>query len=191
MAKFPSEVITVSRDSLERARGCMVAAGMFFQPGAEDISQAIELGLRTEEDPDDIYKICIERVTADKSVLAMASLIIFFLVRDNLPMKKACMAAWKTADKFKDPIIKSLADALIAADTPKRRGQLVAGFLKSQDLRDKLGLSIYLNLMEMEDTFHAHIGEIKKQPEIETRIMASAFAGAIYGLKEVSAESKD
>ena len=79
----------MSRDSLERARGCMVAAGMFFQPGAEDISQAIELGLRTEEDPDDIYKICIKRVTADKSVLAMASLIIFFLVRDSLPMKKA------------------------------------------------------------------------------------------------------
>jgi hypothetical protein len=67
----------------------------------------------------------------------------------------------------------------------------VAGFLNSQDLRDKLGLSIYLNLMEMEDTFHAHIGEIKKQPEIETRIMASAFAGAIYGLKEVSAETKN
>jgi hypothetical protein len=106
-------------------------------------------------------------------------------------MKKACMAAWKTADKFKDPIIKSLADALIAADTPKRRGQLVANFLKSSDLRDKLGLSIYLNVMEMEDTFHAHIAEIRKQPDIETRIMASAFAGAIYGLKEVSAEKNN
>ena len=166
----------------------MVAAGMFFQPGAEDISQAIELGLRTEEEPEDIYKICVERVTADKSVLAMASLIIFFLVRDNMTMKKACLSAWKTADKFKDPIIKSLADALIAADTPKRRGQLVANFLKSDNLRDKLGLSIYLNVMEMEDTFHAHMNEIKKQSNLETRIMASAFAGAIYGLKEVSAE---
>ncbi len=188
MTKSPYEVITVSRDSLERARGCMVAAGMFFQPGAEDISQAIELGLRTEEEPEDIYKICVERVTADKSVLAMASLIIFFLVRDNMTMKKACLSAWKTADKFKDPIIKSLADALIAADTPKRRGQLVANFLKSDNLRDKLGLSIYLNVMEMEDTFHAHMNEIKKQSNLETRIMASAFAGAIYGLKEVSAE---
>lgn len=181
----------MSRESLERARGCMTAAGLFFQPGAEDISQAIELGLRTDDEPEEIYKICVERVTADKSVLAMASLIIFFLVRDKLPMKKACMAAWKTADKFKDPIIKSLADALIAADTPKRRGQLVANFLKSNNLRDKLGLSIYLNVMEMEDTFHAHINEIRKQPEIETRIMASAFAGAIYGLKEVAAEKKE
>ena len=188
MTKSPYEVITVSRDSLERARGCMVAAGMFFQPGAEDISQAIELGLRTEEEPEDIYKICVERVTADKSVLAMASLIIFFLVRDNMTMKKACLSAWKTADKFKDPIIKSLADALIAADTPKRRGQLVANFLKSDNLRDKLGLSIYLNVMEMEDTFHAHMNEIKKQSNLETRIMASAFAGAVYGLKEVSAD---
>ena len=178
-------------NALERARGCMTAAGMFFQPGAEDISQAIELGLRTEEEPEEIYKICVERVTADKSVLAMASLIIFFLVRANLPMKKACMAAWKTADKFKDSIIKSLADALIAADTPKRRGQLVANFLESKDLRDKLGLSIYLNVMEMEDTFHAHLIQIEKLPEIETRIMASAFSGAIYGLKEVSAEIKE
>ena len=191
MAKCFLEVITVETSALERARGCMTAAGMFFQPGAEDISQAIELGLRTEEEPEEIYKICVERVTADKSVLAMASLIIFFLVRDNLPMKKACMAAWKTADKFKDSIIKSLADALIAADTPKRRGQLVANFLESKDLRDKLGLSIYLNVMEMEDTFHAHLIQIEKLPEIETRIMASAFSGAIYGLKEVSAEIKE
>ena len=191
MAKCFLEVITVETNALERARGCMTAAGMFFQPGAEDISQAIELGLRTEEEPEEIYKICVERVTADKSVLAMASLIIFFLVRDNLPMKKACMAAWKTADKFKDPIIKSLANALIAADTPKRRGQLVANFLESKDLRDKLGLSIYLNVMEMEDTFHAHLTQIEKLPEIETRIMASAFSGAIYGLKEVSAEIKE
>lgn len=181
----------MDRNALERARGCMTAAGMFFQPGAEDISQAIELGLRTDEEPDEIYKICTERVTADKSVLAMTSLIIFYLVRDGLHMKKACIAAWKTADKFKDPIIKSLADALIAADTPKRRGQLVANFLKSSDLRDKLGLSIYLNVMPMEDTFHAHMKEIKKQPDIETRIMASAFAGAVYGLKEVSAEQKE
>ena len=191
MAKCFLEVITVETSALERARGCMTAAGMFFQPGAEDISQAIELGLRTEEEPEEVYKICVERVTADKSVLAMASLIIFFLVRDNLPMKKACMAAWKTADKFKDSIIKSLADALIAADTPKRRGQLVANFLESKDLRDKLGLSIYLNVMEMEDTFHAHLIQIEKLPEIETRIMASAFSGAIYGLKEVSAEIKE
>ena len=191
MAKCFLEVITVETNALERARGCMTAAGMFFQPGAEDISQAIELGLRTEDKPEEIYKICVERVTADKSVLAMASLIIFFLVRDNLPMKKACMAAWKTADKFKDSIIKSLADALIAADTPKRRGQLVANFLESKDLRDKLGLSIYLNVMEMEDTFHAHLIQIEKLPEIETRIMASAFSGAIYGLKEVSAEIKE
>jgi hypothetical protein len=191
MAKCFLEVIAVETSALERARGCMTAAGMFFQPGAEDISQAIELGLRTEEEPEEIYKICVERVTADKSVLAMASLIIFFLVRDNLPMKKACMAAWKTADKFKDSIIKSLADALIAADTPKRRGQLVANFLESKDLRDKLGLSIYLNVMEMEDTFHAHLIQIEKLPEIETRIMASAFSGAIYGLKEVSAEIKE
>ena len=191
MAKCFLEVITVETSALERARGCMTAAGMFFQPGAEDISQAIELGLRTEEEPEEIYKICVERVTADKSVLAMASLIIFFLVRDNLPMKKACMAAWKTADKFKDSIIKSLADALIAADTPKRRGQLVANFLESKELRDKLGLSIYLNVMEMEDTFHAHLIQIEKLPEIETRIMASAFSGAIYGLKEVSAEIKE
>ena len=79
MAKCFLEVITVETSALERARGCMTAAGMFFQPGAEDISQAIELGLRTEEEPEEIYKICVERVTADKSVLAMASLIIFFL----------------------------------------------------------------------------------------------------------------
>lgn len=168
----------------------MTAAGLFFKPGAEDISQAIELGLRTEETPEDIYKICEERSTADKSVLAMTSLIIYFLVRDGLKMKKACLAAWQVADQFKDPIIKSLSEALIAAEKPKRRGKLVAGFLSSKDLKDKLALSIYLNIMSMEDTFHAHVNELKKQPDIETRIMSSAFAGAIYGLKEVSAEEK-
>ena len=104
---------------------------------------------------------------------------------------RSVVRSLRISDKFKDSIIKSLADALIAADTPKRRGQLVANFLESKDLRDKLGLSIYLNVMEMEDTFHAHLIQIEKLPEIETRIMASAFSGAIYGLKEVSAEIKE
>ena len=61
--------------ALERARGCMTAAGLFFKPGAEDISQVIELGLRTEEEPIAIYESCTKRTTADKSVLAMTSLM--------------------------------------------------------------------------------------------------------------------
>jgi len=176
--------------ALERARGCMTAAGLFFQKGAEDISQTIELGLRMDVDPAEIYETCMNRNTADKSVLAMASLIIFFLVRDGVRVKKACMSAWQVADKFNDPIIQSISNALMAAENPKRRGMLVAGFLTSQDLKDKLSLAIYLNVANMEDSFYAHIQELKKQPDNETRIMGAAFAGAIYGLKEVTAASK-
>lgn len=173
--------------ALERARGCMTAAGLFFQQGAEDISQTIELGLRTDAEPQEIYEACTKRSTANKSVLAIASLIIFFLVRDGVRIKKACMAAWKIADKFNDPIIQSISNALVAAENPKRRGKLVAAFLTSNDLKDKLSLAIYINIMSMEDSFHAHIQELKKQPDNETRIMGAAFAGAVYGLKEVNA----
>ena len=176
--------------SLERARGCMTAAGMFFQQGAEDISQAIELGLRTAEEPVAIYESCMKRTTADKSVLAMTSLIIFFLVRDGVTVKKACMSAWKTADNFNDPIIQALSNALMAAEKPKLRGKLVAGFLSSDKLQDKLSLAIYLNMADMENSFRAHMMEIRKQPDNETRIMGAAFAGAVYGLKEVSAAGK-
>lgn len=180
----------MDRNAVERARGCMTAAGLFFQQGAEDISQTIELGLRTDEDPAKIYELCNQRNTANKSVLAMASLIIFFLVRDGVKVKKACMSAWKVADQFNDPIIQSISNALVAAEKPKRRGKLVAGFLTSKDLKDKLSLAIYLNLMNMEDSFHAHIQELKKQPDHETRIMGAAFAGAVYGLQQVNAEGK-
>lgn len=182
--------ITMDKQALERARGCMTAAGLFFQQGAEDISQAIELGLRTDSDPVVLYESCIKRSTANKSVLAMASLIIFFLVRDGVRVKKACMSAWKVADKFNDPIIQAISNALVAAEKPKRRGKLVAGFLTSEDLKDKLSLAIYLNMMNMEDSFHAHIQELKKQPDHATKIMGAAFAGAVYGLKEVNAEGK-
>lgn len=180
----------MDRYAMERARGCMTAAGLFFKPGAEDISQVIELGLRTEEEPADIYESCTKRTTADKSVLAMTSLIIFFLVRDGVSVKKACMSAWKIADKFNDPIIQSISNALIAAEKPKVRGKLVAGFLSSKKLQDKLSLAIYLNLIKMEDSFRAHMQEISKQPDNETRIMGAAFAGAVYGLKEVTAAGK-
>ena len=182
--------MTMDKYALERARGCMTAAGLFFQRGAEDISQTIELGLRTDAEPKEIYETCISRSTADKSVLAMASLIIFFLVRDGVKVKKACMSAWQVADKFNDPIIQSISNALMAAENPKRRGQLVAGFLTSKDLKDKLSLAIYLNVAIKEDSFHAHIQELKKQPDNETRIMGAAFAGAVYGLKEVTGEGK-
>ena len=64
------EVITMDKYAMERARGCMTAAGMFFQQGAEDISQTIELGLRTTDEPETIYETCIKRSTANKSVLA-------------------------------------------------------------------------------------------------------------------------
>jgi hypothetical protein len=100
------------------------------------------------------------------------------------------MSAWKIADKFNDPIIQSISNALMAAEKPKIRGKLVAGFLSSQKLQDKLSLAIYLNLIKMEDTFRAHMQELNKQPDNETRIMGAAFAGAVYGLKEVSAAGK-
>lgn len=180
----------MDKAALERARGCMTAAGLFFKPGAEDISQAIELGLRTDADPIDIYESCTKRTTADKSVLAMTSLIIFFLVRDGVKVKKACMSAWKVADEFHDPIIKAVSNALMAAEKPKMRGKLVAGFLSSTNLQDKLSLAIYLNLAKMEDSFRAHMQELSKQPDNETRIMGAAFAGAIYGLKEVNSAGK-
>ena len=180
----------MDKQALERARGCMTAAGLFFQKGAEDISQTIEMGLRTDSDPAEIYASCTRRDTANKSVLAMASLIIFFLVRDGVRLKKACMSAWQVADKFNDPIIQAVSNALIAAEKPRRRGKLVAGFLTSDALQDKLSLAIYLNLMNMEDSFHAHIQELQKQLDSETRIMGAAFAGAVYGLKEVAAEGK-
>jgi len=102
-----------------------------------------------------------------------------------LERARGCMTA---ADKFNDPIIQSISNALMAAENPKRRGQLVAGFLTSKDLKDKLSLAIYLNVAIKEDSFHAHIQELKKQPDNETRIMGAAFAGAVYGLKEVTAE---
>ncbi len=76
--------------TMERARGCMVAAGMFFQKGYEDIAQSIELGLRTSDDPAELYDFCLHRSSADPSVLAVCSLIIFFMVRDGLQVKKAC-----------------------------------------------------------------------------------------------------
>ena len=180
----------MDRNAMERARGCMTAAGLFFKPGAEDISQAIELGLRTDEEPESIYESCIKRTTADKGVLAMTSLIIFFLVRDGVSVKKACMSAWKVADKFHDTIIKAISNALMAAEKPKMRGKLVAGFLSSDNLQDKLSLAIYINMISMEDTFRAHMLELSKQPDNETRIMGAAFAGAVYGLKEVNAASK-
>jgi hypothetical protein len=123
-------------------------------------------------------------------VLAMTSLIIFFLVRDGATVKKACMSAWKIADKFNDPIIQAVSNALMAAEKPRVRGKLVAGFLSSQKLQDKLSLAIYLNLIKMEDTFRAHMQELSKQPDNETRIMGAAFAGAVYGLKEVNAAGK-
>ncbi|BAL83747.1 hypothetical protein SELR_20390 [Selenomonas ruminantium subsp. lactilytica TAM6421] len=182
--------MNMDRDAVERARGCMTAAGLFFQPGAEDISQAIDLGLRTDADPVELYESCNKRATINKSVLAMASLIIFFLVRDGMKMKKACMSAWRVADKFHDPIIQAVSNALTAAEKPKRRGKLVAGFLTSKELQDKLSLAIYLNIAIAEDSFHARISELKKQPDHETRIMGAAFAGAVYGLKEVMAEKK-
>jgi hypothetical protein len=100
------------------------------------------------------------------------------------------MSAWKVADKFKDPIIQSISSALTAAEKPKSRGKLVAGFLTSNDLKDKLSLAIYLNVAIVEDSFHARMVELMKQPDNETRIMGAAFAGAVYGLKEVNAESK-
>ncbi|SHK78267.1 hypothetical protein SAMN05216582_11752 [Selenomonas ruminantium] len=180
----------MDRNAVERARGCMTAAGLFFQVGAEDISQAIDLGLRTDTDPVELYEFCNQRNTADKSVLAMAALIIFFLVRDGVKMKKACMSAWQVADKFHDPIIQAISNALTAAEKPKRRGKLVAGFLTSQNLQDKLSLAIYLNMAIAEDSFHARMNELRKQPDNETRIMGAAFAGAIYGLQEVNAEGK-
>ena len=190
VANYSFEVITMDKCALERARGCMTAAGLFFKSGAEDISQAIELGLRTDAVPADIYESCTRRTTADKSVLAMTSLIIFFLVRDGVNVKKACMSAWKIADKFKDPIIQAISNALMAAEKPKVRGKLVAGFLSSKNLQDKLSLAIYLNLANMEDSFYAHMQEISKQPDNETRIMGAAFSGAVYGLKEVNAAGK-
>ena len=190
MAKI-AEVMNMDRDAVERARGCMTAAGLFFQPGAEDISQAIDLGLRTDADPVELYESCNKRATINKSVLAMASLIIFFLVRDGMKMKKACMSAWRVADQFHDPIIQAVSNALTAAEKPKRRGKLVAGFLTSQDLQDKLSLAIYLNIAIAEDSFHARMNELRKQPDNETRIMGAAFAGAVYGLKEVTAEVKN
>ena len=190
MAKI-AEVMNMDRDAVERARGCMTAAGLFFQPGAEDISQAIDLGLRTDADPVELYESCNKRASVNKSVLAMASLIIFFLVRDGMKMKKACMSAWRVADQFHDPIIQAVSNALTAAEKPKRRGKLVAGFLTSQDLQDKLSLAIYLNIAIAEDSFHARMNELRKQPDNETRIMGAAFAGAVYGLKEVTAEVRN
>ena len=100
------------------------------------------------------------------------------------------MSAWKTADNFNDPIIQALSNALMAAEKPKLRGKLVAGFLSSDKLQDKLSLAIYLNMADMENSFRAHMMEIRKQPDNETRIMGAAFAGAVYGLKEVSAAGK-
>ena len=190
MAKI-AEVMNMDRDAIERARGCMTAAGLFFQPGAEDISQAIDLGLRTDADPVELYESCNKRASVNKSVLAMASLIIFFLVRDGMKMKKACMSAWRVADQFHDPIIQAVSNALTAAEKTKRRGKLVAGFLTSQDLQDKLSLAIYLNIAIAEDSFHARMNELRKQPDNETRIMGAAFAGAVYGLKEVTAEVRN
>lgn len=180
----------MDRCAMDRARGCMTAAGLFFKPGAEDISQVIELGLRTDEKPETIYEACVKRTTADKGVLAMTSLIIFFLVRDGVSIKKACMSAWKVADEFHDPIIKAISNALMAAEKPKMRGKLVAGFLSSHNLQDKLSLAIYLNMVQMEDSFRAHMQELSKQQDNETRIMGAAFAGAVYGLKEVTAAGK-
>ena len=57
-------------------------------------------------------------------------------------------------------------------------------------MKDKLSLAIYLNVAIAEDSFHARMVELTKQPDNETRIMGAAFAGAVYGLKEVNAESK-
>lgn len=173
--------------TLERARGCMVAAGMFFQKGAEDISQSIELGLQVEGDPEELYRKCTQRESADKSVLAATSLIIFFMVRDGLRTKQASLAAWKVLDKFRDPIIKPISDALRASEKIKNRGKFLARLLRSDDLQDELSLAIFLNCLNMEDTFSARLQEIRKQERVNVRIMAAAFAGAWYGLQEVSA----
>ena len=74
--------------------------------------------------------------------------------------------------------------------SPLFQGTRSLVFLSSQKLQDKLSLAIYLNLIKMEDTFRAHMQELSKQPDNETRIMGAAFAGAVYGLKEVSAAGK-
>lgn len=173
--------------TLERARGCMVAAGIFFKKGAEDISQSIELGLQIEQEPEALYQKCMQRESADRSVLATTSLIIFFTVRDGLRTKQASLAAWKVLDRFHDPIIKSIAGALRAADKQKNRGKFLARLLSSEDMQDELSLAIFLNCLSMEDTFHAHLQEFRKQERVNVRIMAAAFAGAWYGLKEVNA----
>jgi len=176
--------------ALDRARGCMTAAGLFFQKGAEDISQAIELGLRTDDTPENIYETCMGRDSADKNVLAMTSLIIFFMVRDDLNVKKAVLSAWRIADKYDDPIIKELADALMAAGKSKSRGKYLAQLLMSKDLRENLELAIYINTVKMEDSFAAHLSEIKKLEQTNAKIIAAGFSGAFYGLKEVNAAQK-
>ena len=172
---------------LSRARGCMTAAGLFFARGAEDISQTIELGLQADMKPVDIYKRCMGRKSADNSMLAATTLIIYYLVYSGCSMKKACLNAWQIADQFHDDISESISAAILAAERPDKRGKLVAGFITSSDRHAKLSLAIYLNLIDMEDTFKAHIEEIKKQDSYDTRIIAAAFAGARYGIKAVSA----
>ena len=173
--------------TLERARGCMVAAGMFFKKGAEDISQSIELGLQVDQEPEELYEKCMERESMDRSVLAITSLIIFFMVRDGVNAKKASLSAWNVADKFHDPIIKSVHDALKLADKNASRGKYLAKLMMSTDMKDELTLAIFLNCLPMEDSFYAHLQEIKKHQQINMQIMAAAFAGAKYGLKEVTA----
>ena len=176
----------MDKQTMNRARGCMVAAGYFFKKGYEDISQTIDLGLQLDKTPQEVYQICQKRNSADKSVLAMTSLIIFFMVRDCLTLKKASLAAWRIAEEFHDNIGSTLANAVLAIDRKDHRGRLVAQFLTSDDLKDKLSLAIYINLIKMDDTFFAHLQEIKKHDKVEMQIMAAAFAGAFYGLEEVN-----
>lgn len=172
--------------TMERARGCMVAAGLFFRKGNEDIAQAIELGLRTDDDPAELYDFCLKRDSADPSVLAACSLIIFFMVRDGLQVKKACFKAWETADQVKDGIVQAVSSGMIAAEKPRQRGKLLVSFEADNSLRGDLSLAIYLSLLKRGESFAARLAAIRKLKRRNAQIMAAAFAGALCGLQEVN-----
>ena len=176
--------------TMERARGCMVAAGMFFQKGYEDIAQSIELGLRTSDDPAELYDFCLHRSSADPSVLAACSLIIFFMVRDGLQVKKACFKAWQTADLVKDDIVQAVSNGMIAAEKPKQRGKLLVSFESDPSLRGDLSLAIYLSLLKRGESFANRLATIRKLKRRNAQIMAAAFAGALCGLQEVNTASE-
>ena len=176
--------------TMERARGCMVAAGLFFQKGHEDIAQAIELGMRLSDEPQVLYNDCLQRDSADSSVLAACSLIIFFMVRDGLQVKKACFKAWRTADLVNDDVVSAVSEGMMAAEKPKQRGRLLVSFEANPSLRTDLSLAIYLNLMNPKADFKTRLENIRKLKRRNAHIMAAAFAGAMCGLKAVNAASQ-